>query len=53
MTTYFCKACNFRYSPKGARTPKICPACGRETIVRDYDANTILEEVGKENFFDR
>ena len=47
---YFCKSCNFRYTPKGQRLHKICPACGKETLMKDYDAATILSEVSKDQF---
>ncbi len=47
-TRYLCRACNYRFTVRGDRVPKNCPACNSPDIIKDYDAETLLKEVEKE-----
>ncbi len=47
MTTFFCRMCSFKYSPKVARNepPKTCNNCGGVgTIQKEPSAEDILNE---------
>jgi predicted Zn-ribbon and HTH transcriptional regulator len=46
---YFCKECKYEFRQRGKREPRICPACGRDKIRRNYDAASILDEISREN----
>ncbi|MDD5651187.1 MAG: hypothetical protein PHF86_12360 [Candidatus Nanoarchaeia archaeon] len=49
MVKYLCQSCSYRFKPRGDTIPKNCPACGKlGTVIRDYDANAILEAVTSE-----
>ena len=50
MVKYFCRSCSYRFTTKGDRIPKDCPACGTKgDVVRDYDADTLLRSVIEED----
>jgi len=46
---FFCKDCKYEFRQRGKREPLLCPACGKKNIRRNYDAASILDEVGEEN----
>ncbi len=47
MVTFFCRNCNFKYSPRVLRLdlPKICHNCGgKGTVEKEPDAEQILRD---------
>ncbi len=49
MGSFRCASCNYRFTPKGDRPPKICPYCSEQTVLAErkvFDVNDFLDETG-------
>ena len=42
MIKFVCKECNFRLESENEK--RKCPYCGKETLMREPDANELLKE---------
>lgn len=45
MTRLMCAACGYKYTPKAAKIPKLCPNCGKGgTVQREPSAEDIIRD---------
>ena len=44
MTSFICLECNYRFESKSFQAGKKCPYCGKERVIREPDADELLEE---------
>ncbi len=44
MTMYVCKGCNYRFESNIPREGKSCPYCGEPKVIREPDAEELLNE---------
>jgi len=52
MTSYICRKCNYRFSPKKKDAPAKCPFCDTSgTLIKEKGASDLLAE--DLSYFDR